>query len=553
MLRRLEVRSFAVIEELALDLGPGLNAFTGETGAGKSILIEALGFLLGSRGSQTWLRAGADRLSVTGHFDAAAATKELKAQFKLAAAAPVVVRRELDASGRTRAWIGAQPAPLAALAAFGDRLVDFHGQHEHQTLLKPSVQLECLDAFAGLGAEREEAAAAFAAWEAARAELESSRLSDEERRRRVDLARWQLQEIEEAKPRPGEEEELEDSLPRIKNAERIKSLAASAYEALYEAEGSVLGGLLKAERALGELARVDESLRGSAERLAAARIALDEVAREVGLCRDLRTAGPEELDALLSRQDKLSRLKKKYGPTLEEVLSLRDRLTLEVARLENYKDRAESLQAELSRAEDALASVSAKLHGSRMKAARKLETALLKELRPLGLAQAAFSVSVELEEGRWTRAGSDAVEFLLAPNPGEPLKPVKSIASGGELSRVMLALKTVLARAEGVPILVFDEVDAGVGGVVGRAVGEKLARLGEARQILCVTHLPQVAGCARKHFHVAKAASGGRTFTTVETLAGARRLEVIATMLGGREATAASRKHAQELLEESLA
>ena len=551
MLRELSVKNFAIIESETLRLGEGLNVLTGETGAGKSILIEALGFLLGARGSSSWLRAGADRLEVTGLFDSKDFPKEIRTQFKIVAPT-VMVRRELDASGKTRAIINSQSAALSVLAALGEKLVDFHGQHEHQTLVRPSAQLDLLDRFGGLEAELGEAEEAFTAWSGLRAELESAQMSDEERRRRVELARFQLQELDEADLKPGEEEELEAALPRLKNAERLRTLAGGAYQLLYEDEGAILSGLQKAARSLAELSKIDESMRATQDALEAARLSLEDIAHGLGDYRGKMEADPGKLDAILSRQDALSRLKKKYGPTVEALIAARERAAVELSRLENSEQRQDELEIKLAEAHKKLDAVCEKLHKARLKAASKLETRVLKELKTLGMASSQFSVSVEMEEGRYGKTGADAVEFMLAANPGEPMRKLSAVASGGELSRVMLALKTVFAQADQIPVLVFDEVDAGIGGTVARAVGTKLAALGQGRQVLCVTHLPQVACFGREHFQVMKEVAGGRTKVGVTRLDGAHRLEALALMLGGREATAASRKHAQELLESSL-
>ncbi|MEK7857664.1 MAG: DNA repair protein RecN [Elusimicrobiota bacterium] len=537
MLRSLTVKDFAIIDQQALDFTAGLNVFTGETGAGKSILIEALGFLLGGRGSSAWLRTGADRLVVTGDFELEEGAVRL--------------RRELDASGKTRAFLDDKPMTVSALAALGERLVDFHGQHEHQALLRPAVQQDCLDRYGELEALLAKTQEAFAAWSAAKAGLDAAQMSDEERRRRLEYGRFQLGEIDDAKLKPAEDWELEAALPLLKNAERLRGLAAAVYQLLYEDEAAVMGGLLKAERSLAELSRIDPAMRDTRDALEAARLALEDVTRTVGGYRDGADSDPKRLDALLSRQDVLGRLKKKYGGSVSDVLAFREKLSAELDLLDNTQRRQEELEAGLAESLAALDEACGKLHRARMKAARGLEAGLLKELKTLGMAQARFSVAVELEEGRYSRTGGDAVEFLIAPNPGEPLKPVRSVASGGELSRVMLALKTVLAKADRVPILVFDEVDAGIGGVVARAVGEKLSALGRSRQVLCVTHLPQVACFARRHLLVSKQSSGGRTAVRVEALEGARRLEAVALMLGGRQATAASRRHAEELLASS--
>ena len=551
MLRRLKVVNFAVVERVELELPAGFVAFTGETGAGKSILLEALGFLLGARGSSSWLRSGADRLEVEGTFDAADLPPELRSRYKVADAT-FVARRELDAAGRTRAMIHAQSAPIAALGALGDAFADFHGQHENQALMRPAVQLELLDRYAGLEAEREFLGEAHARWSGLTARLAASSMSEEERRRRVELLRFQLEEIDAAKPRLGEEEELEERLPRLKNAERLRTFADQVHGLLYAEEDAALARLMKAERALGELAKIDAGMGRLQGELEASRLAVEAVAHEVGDYRDRATADPAALDALLSRQEALSRLKKRHGPTLADVLATRDRLALELDGLENSDARVEETRRELAAAEKALSALCETVHALRVKAAKRLDSAVLKELKVLGMPDSRFACSVEMEEGGWTRTGADAVDFLLAANPGEPPRAVKVAASGGELSRVMLALKTAFAKADRTPLLVFDEVDAGIGGEVATAVGEKLAALSRGRQVLCVTHLPQVACHAQTHFHVSKEVAAGRTRVRLERLDGPRRLETVALMLGGRAATAASRKHAQELLENFL-
>ncbi len=550
MLRKLKVANFAVAEKVELDFGPGFTALTGETGAGKSILLEALGFLLGGRGSASWLRAGAERLEVEAVVDAADLPAELRERYQ--ASGPTVLRRELDATGRTRATIAGQPAPVAALAALGESLADFHGQHENQALLRPSVQLELLDRYGGLEGERAALAEAHARWSQLKSRLDASNMSEEERLRRAELLRFQLEDIAAAKPRLGEEEELDERLPRLKNSEKLRAWADAAYGLLYAEEGAALTRLAKAERALSELGRVDPSALRLREELEAARLAAESVAHEVGAYRDGVSSDPAALDALLSRQEVLSRLKKKHGPTLADVLATSERLTAELDGLENADVKLEETKRELTKAEKALAKLCDAMHDARVKAAKKLETAALKELKVLGLPHALFACSVEMEEGGWTATGADTASFLLAPNPGEPPRPIKTAASGGELSRVMLALKTAFAKADRTPLLVFDEVDSGIGGEVARAVGERLAALAKGRQVLCVTHLPQVACFAKTHLHAAKDVTGGRTRLRVALLDGDKRLETVAAMLGGRGATAASRKHAQELLESSL-
>lgn len=535
MLRSLAIRNFAVIETLDLEFEGGLTAFTGETGAGKSILIEALGFLLGERGSVDWVRDGAAALTVRGRFSGPDGDFTLE--------------RTLDAKGRSKAERDGVPVKVAELQALGERLVDFHGQHEHQTLLHNAIQRELLDDYGdlsgALGAVRE----SWKEWKDLRGRLESMRISEEERLRRVDLYRFQAEEIDAVDPKPGEEEELAAELPRLKNAEKLLSLAARAYGSLYEDEGSAEERLQEAERALEDMAALDEGLRPAADALARAREAAQEASSTLASYRDGIGEDPERVDALIGRQDKLSRLKRKYGATVEAVLEHRATVGRELSALENHAAETASLETAIEKAERALAKRCAALHDARMAAAKKLGAKVQRELKDLGMEKARLSVSVEMEEGEYGPDGSDRVEFLIAPNPGEPMKALRSIASGGELSRVMLALKTVLARADRVGLMVFDEVDTGVGGAVGRAVGAKLAELGSRGQVFCVTHLPQVACCAKHHFHVAKGVAGGRTVTRVERLADKARVEAVARMIGGRTVTKASLKHAQELLE----
>ncbi|MBI5247048.1 MAG: DNA repair protein RecN [Elusimicrobia bacterium] len=550
MIRRLKVVNFAVAEKVELELGAGFTALTGETGAGKSILLESLGFLLGGRGSASWLRAGAQRLEVEGVIDAADVPADLRRELGITGKT-VELKRELDATGRTRALVAGKPAPVAALGRIGENFADFHGQHESRTLLQAASQLILLDRFGALETERAEFAEAYAAWAGLKARLEASSLSVAERESRADRIRFQLEEIDEAKLRPGEDEELEDKLPRLKNAEKLRALADTAYALLYAEEDAAAARLTKAERALSDLAKLDPAMGHLQSELDAARISVVSASHELGAYRDSVSSDPAVLDALLSRQDSLARLKRKHGVTVSEVLAARERLAAELDGLVNADAHLEKTRKELAAAEKVLAKLCDEVHDKRVKAAKKLDAAVLKELKVLGLPHARFSCSVEMEEGNWNKTGADGVEFLLAPNPGEPLRPVKTAASGGELSRVMLALKTAFAKADRTPLLVFDEVDAGIGGEVAHAVGERLAALAKGRQVLCITHLPQVACFAQTHLHAVKDVSAGRTRLRVDTLAGDGRLEAVAAMLGGKP-TGASRKHAQELLESSI-
>lgn len=533
VLKSLTVRNFAIIEKIDLEFEQGLAVFTGETGAGKSILIEALGFLLGERGSTDWLRAGAAKLEVSGEF--------------LDRGKTIRLRRELDAKGRSRAFLDGRPAKLSALAALGEGLVDFHGQHEHQSLLDPGTQLDLLDDFGGLAAKREVVAKAYRDWKEAAARRDAIELSEDERLRRIDLASFQISEIGETDPQLGEEEKLAAELPRLKNAGKLGELAAKAYGALYGEHGSTEESLGRAEESLADMARLDPSLEPAVAAIQKAREGIAEVSGELA-DRRRGEVSPEKLDAMIGRQDKIARLKRKYGGTVSAVLEFRDRAQRELDALENHELETKMVAKELTAATRRLEKLSEELHDERLRAAKRLASRAGSELKSLSLAHARMSIAVEMEEESFSPTGCDRVEFLIAPNPGEALKRLRQIASGGELSRVMLALKTVLARQDKVGLLVFDEVDTGVGAAVGTAVGGKLSELGRARQVFCVTHLAQVAVYASSHFQVSKSVADGRTTAKVERLVGEERTEAVARMLGGRKVTPASLKHAQELI-----
>jgi DNA repair protein RecN (Recombination protein N) len=463
----------------------------------------------------------------------------------------VRLRRELDRSGRGRAFLNGSLTLAATLARIGDALVDFHGQHEHQSLLRPAIQLDLLDAYGRLEAPRTEVAAAYSRWNELEGLLEASRMSQEERLRALDLYRFQAREIDAASPREGEEEELEAELPRLKDAEKLRALGTEAAAHLSDSDGAAVSTIARAERLLDDLTRLDPGLQDAREALLQGRLAVEEAARSVAdYCSKLE-ADPERLEEVLTRQEALSRLRRKYGATLTEVLAYRQRIGSEIERLDHFEEHREDLESRLAEAEKAFDRLSLKVHKARMEAARKLASAIAGRLKNLGMPGVRFSISVEMEEGRRGPAGSDSVEFLIAPNPGEPLKPLKSVASGGELSRTMLGLKTVLAAQDRIPVLVFDEVDAGVGGAVAHAVGGNLSALARSRQVLCVTHLPQVASYAEGHVAVTKEVVRGRTVARVETLQTEERRQEIARMLSGRGLTPTSLKAAEELLASS--
>ena len=557
MLRELGVKNFVLIEELRLSFESGLNVFTGETGAGKSIVLDAVGLLLGDRFPAETVRQDAERASIDGTFEApkTRAFKRWWMERDFDPAEELVIRREGYPDGRSKAYLNDRPVTLATLSELGDFLVDVHGQHAHQQILKPAMQLALLDQFARLGVAVDQLEPLYRRWKMLAEELSSGQLSEQERMQRIDLLQFQHKEISEAKPRLGEDVDLQARLPELKNAEKLRAQAAAAYGALHEDEGSAVERLGQAQRALAALAQLAPNVEPLAAELAQAAASVEQTAQSLLQMAERWTSDPEALEDLLNRLDKLDRLKKKYGGTLEAVIAHGDRVGDELNRLENADTYRKTLEADAAAARTALEKAAADLSRKRAKAAGDLGAAVQKHLGDLGLKQAIFRCT--LEKAEVTPSGMDRVVFEWAPNPGEGIQPLAKIVSGGEMSRVMLALKTVLADADAVPTLVFDEVDAGIGGLTALAVGKKLRGLAKHHQILCVSHLPQIASCAAGHFQVSKRtlpagrqAQRNRTFASVVRLDADERLNELARLLGS-QVTPTSLQHARELLEQN--
>ena len=547
MLKKLSIRNFAVIDALDLEPGPGLNIFTGETGAGKSIIISALGFLLGERSGADILRPGAASAEVEGEFLADNLPPALAERWAVKGKT-LKVRRQADPKGRTRAAINGAPAALAQLSELGGYLVDFHGQNEHQSLLKPETQRDLLDRYGRL---EKEAGAVAEAWAAARAleeSLNAVSMSEDERARLLDLYKFQLSEIEAAHLKPGEEEELEALWPRLKNSEKLFTLSGEAHGLVDDAAG----GAEKALERLKSLAAIDPQADPLTARLASAAIELRDLSGELRAYGKGVHSDPGEVDRVLGRLEKFKTLKKKYGVDIPAVLARGEELRAKADALDGLTlDRSE-LERALAAAKAKLEKLALSLHDKREAAAKKLSAEILKEAQGLGFKEVRFAVDAAYDENAISSFGGDSVEYLFTANPGYPLRPLRYTASGGEMARIMLALKTALSRADRIGAQVFDEVDAGVGAVTGRLVGEKLARLAADKQIFCITHLPQVAAFGSAHFFVEKDVKAGVAAAAVRRLdEPARELE-IARMLGGKkQSTDLGLKHARELLAES--
>lgn len=555
MLLNLRIKNYVLIDELALEFGPGLNIFTGETGAGKSIIIESIGLLLGERAAAGVVRGGAEKCFLSAEFDitgkAALNTYLVEAGLAEAKNEPLLLRREIDTGGKTRSFANDRPVSLATLAAIGDFLIDVHGQHEHQTLLANKAQRELLDRFARNEELLELASKEYSAWRALAAQKETRQISEQERERLVDLYGFQLKEIDAAKLSPGEEEEIEQKLPMLKNADKLMGLSSEACELLYGQEGSAIEKAGKTSKLLESIGSLSGALTEPGETLKNASALLDDVLRDLEKFRDSLNADPSALNDLLTRQDLIHRLKKKYGKDIPEILAYRDRIKNDLDALTNADKNLKELDEKIRKAEAVLLDVCGKLTAQRKKAAKKLSEGAQKELSELGMKKAVFSVKIEQTELP-SATGRDAIEFLFSANAGQAPAALKAIASGGEMSRVMLALKTVLAKSDEVPVLIFDEIDTGIGGPMGQTVGSKLKTLAGHHQILCITHLPQIAAFAENHYTVEKSSSGARTSVTVKMLAKNERLEEVARMLSGKEITPVARKHASELIEQSF-
>jgi len=554
MLETLRIANYALIDEVEIDFRPGFNVLTGETGAGKSIVVEALNLALGARAASEIVRDGTGKAAVDAVFRIARPSPrlgQLLAESDIAIEdGELVVSRTVTAEGRSRGYISGTLVPIAVLAQVGDELVDLHGQHEHQSLLKVDRQLELLDAFGSIEKDAAEVANAVAELRALDRAIAGMETDDREQARRADFLRFEVAEIDAARLVPGEEENLRARRNLIANAERIVSLASSAYSALYESEETPAVTLMgMAQSALDELAEIDERFRGLAAQLTEARIALDNIAAEVRGSTETIEFDPAELDTVNQRLSLLSDLKRKYGPTVESILNYREEGAAEVERFEQRDQRLDALHKQREERRKAALKLATVLSEKRATTAGELDRHVTSALQELGMKDGRFETRTEAVE-LCTR-GLERVEFMLAANPGEKLRPLRQVASGGEISRIMLAVKTTLAHADTIPTLIFDEIDAGVGGAVAGHVARALCRLCESHQVICITHLPQIAAAAETHFTVAKWTKKGRTFTTVNRVADDPRVEEIARLLDG-SVSELSVEHARDLLARSM-
>ncbi len=550
MLASLRIRNFALVESLFWEIPAGFTAITGETGAGKSILIGGLKLLLGERADKTAIRTGATECAVEAVL-LLPKNSPVPEMLDLAGAEPcedgqLIVKRTISATGTGRQFVNGSPCTLALLRQIGDALVDLHGPHDHQSLFSRAAQMQLLDAFAGA----RDACAAFRdarqRWLLLTAEKADCDTDRQAVQREIDLLTHQIQEIENADPRPEDETELPARHLAATHARRLRELAAVVEHGLTAGEVSVDSVFTDVGRQLREMSRLDPATDGFAARAAALLDECRELAGDVTHYADKIDEDPATLAEIESRLDTLESLKRKYGSSVSEVLTFQHAASERLSALQSRESRREGLDEEIAEGQAQMMQLGANLSAHRKKAAPKLATAVRKHLSDLGFLKAGFEIQLDPVESP-APDGLESVDFVFSPNPGEPPQPLRSIASSGEISRVMLALKTSLAAQDEVPVLVFDEIDANVGGEIACAVAAKMCEIGTLRQVLCITHLPQVASAATTHFVVSKSVIDGRTISTLDVMDAASRTSELARMLGDRKGTAAL-AHARELL-----
>ena len=554
MLRELHIRQFALIDALEQGFAGGFTAITGETGAGKSILVDALALLLGERAVGEWIRTGADEAAVEAVFEPPEPVRKLAAarlDGALPADEPLILKRVLSRAGRNRAYLNGSPVPLSLLEEIGALLVDIHGQHAHQSLLHASHHLLFLDAFGGTAEDCEVFQARFAEYRDLRRRLEETLARERDRAEKEDLYRFQLREIEDLKLIDGEDDKLRREAQVLTHAEKLSAGASEAHTLLAEGEPDAATLLSRSRALLKDLSAIDPRLSETAEMLEQARLLAGEAGSNLRAYLEEIEFDPERQREVQERLFQIERLKNKWGGTIADILARAETIRNALAETETAGERREALAREIDRTSADLGREAAALTSKRKKAAVSLEKRIVEELKALGMPHARLTVRFSPVEGDppWNSAGGETAEFLFSANPGEEERPLARIASGGEISRVMLALKSLSIAASPVPVLIFDEVDAGVGGAVASAVGERLKRLSRGAQVFCVTHLPQVASLADTQLSVEKEVRKDRTVTSVRALSQTERVEEIARMLGGKSVTPVTRRHAEEMLE----
>ena len=564
MLSELRLENYAVIDNAVIEFAPGLNLLTGETGAGKSILIDALGLLLGEKASADVIRTGAERAVVMGVFDSdgtnATALENILETNGLdgdSGDASLILRREIATGGKGRVFVNNQPATVAVLKSLAPHLGVIHAQNESIVNFDAAARQALLDAYAGI--ELQEVAAAFSGWKQIRGRIEEFERNEQDRMRLLDLWSFQVREIDEARLTAGEDEQLEAEKLVLANAEKIYGAAMNAFDLLYEGNASTSSSLRAAQKNIEELARFEPKFQEALGALESARISVEDVGATLRDYAGGIHASPERLAEIEERLALLERLKRKYGPELAQVIAFGEDVRRKLSEMENKDQLLAELRTQWAVSAERYRKEARSVSRKRSEAARKLEKLVETEINDLAM-RAVFAIVVDENDAaeHWTPSGFNQIVFRIAPNAGEAMRPLEQIASGGELSRVMLALKASVEAGAGVSgrkknsaaqrTLVFDEIDTGIGGRAAEAVGRKLKALAKGNQVLCVTHLPQIATFADHHYLIEKRAAGGRTKTTVRLITGEERTEEVARMLSGAKLTETSRKHAEQMI-----
>lgn len=571
MLQALKISHFAIIDELELSFYPGLNVLTGETGAGKSILIDALGQVLGERTDTSNIRSDAESSVVETLFDISEykTLQSMITEFGLAESnqPELLIRREVSNSGRSRAWVNGNITTLNLLLQIGSELVDIHGQHQHQSMLKLNKQLNLLDAYAGIIPLRNEFKLALTRYHKLEQELNTIKASEADAVQQQELLQHQITELNQVELHESEEEELDAERKLLSQAEKLQILAVKAVDELYGSEyqsfGGLISGLDRVQAAIEEISQIDETQKSVVNEIEGIKVNLDELYRTLRAYCDKIIIDPKRLELVEERLSLIHKLKRKYScDTITALITLKNNWVNKLDSLTHQEERIAGLDTELVLLRDNLTDIAGKLSTKRQRAGKQLGQLIESELAELGMPKTRFQVNVNqkddsdgiiIYQGKpisVTATGIDQIEFLFSANPGEELKPLSKIISGGELSRVMLAIKTILANLEDVPSLVFDEIDVGIGGAIAQVVGAKLRRLSDSRQVIVITHLPQIAAAAHRHYLVSKTLNKTSTFTNIELIDDKDRVQEIARMLSGESITETALNHAESLLAE---
>ena len=554
MLKTLSIWNFALIEHVQIDFDKGLNILTGETGAGKSILLGALGMVIGRRTNIDAIRSGCEFMRVEAVFTLDNnLVKDFLTKYNiLVEDDDLIITRQININGKNSVQINNCHTTMAILRQLGELLVDIHGQHANQALLKPIKQLSLIDMYDGDAIQKQKEAylKKYYRWLQIKQKLADSKINTQEMAQRLDMLKWQINEIENAKLTLGEDEKLESEIKVLANAEKISLLTQDAYKLLYEGENgkfAILSSLSQVRKDLENLAQYDENMAKVHQILDEAYFQIQDSADEIRSYGESIDYNPQKLDMMQSRLNDIDKLKRKYGNTIEEILNYLAKAKEELTYIENYDDNLAKLEQELSLLAKDVSQEALILHELRQKSAKALEMAIMKELASLSMADAKLVINLTLNDD-FTENGADDVEILFSANLGEDLKSLAKIVSGGELSRIALALKTITAKKDDIDLMVFDEVDTGVGGKTAQMMAEKIARIALYRQVICITHLPQIAAMADAHFYISKETKNNKTFTTIDEINYDAKLAEIARMSSGIDLTQASLENAEEML-----